>query len=60
MTNPEAKMLTAAKIAQELDISASQVRKAIKEAGIKPDLVKSGCSYYSQETFGKLRKLVNQ
>lgn len=53
-------MLTASKMAEKLGVSAGQLRKAIKEAGIKPDLVKSGCSYYSQETANKVKQLLGQ
>jgi len=55
---PEVMLLTAAKVAEKLGVSAGQVRKLIKEAGIKPDLVKSGCSYYGAETLNKMKELL--
>jgi hypothetical protein len=51
-------MLTAGRIAQELDVSAGIIKKAIKELKLEPDAVKGGCSYYAAETFEKIKKEV--
>jgi hypothetical protein len=53
---PDAKsMLTAGKIAKELNVSAGAVKNVIKSLNIDPDLVKGGCAYYSQETVKKIK-----
>ncbi|MGB5932974.1 MAG: hypothetical protein WBH57_07900 [Anaerolineae bacterium] len=44
----EGKMLSAGKIAKELDASPKEVKRIIKEGGLEPDLVKRGCSYYGE------------
>lgn len=41
-------MTTVAKVSKETGVSAGMIRNALKEANIKPDLVKAGCSYYSR------------
>ena len=49
-------MFTAAKAAQELGASASAVKKAITNLGIKPDERRGRCSYYSPATLKKIKK----
>jgi hypothetical protein len=44
----EGKMLSAGKIAKELDASPKEVKRIINEEGLEPDLVKRGCSYYGE------------
>ncbi|HEY4822746.1 MAG TPA: hypothetical protein VIH83_03560 [Candidatus Bathyarchaeia archaeon] len=41
-------LTTVAKVSKETGISAGTIRKALKDANVKPDLVKAGCSYYSK------------
>ena len=41
-------LTTVAKVSKETGISAGMIRKALKDAKVKPDLVKAGCSYYSR------------
>jgi predicted aconitase len=53
-------LLTATKIAKLLGVSKTEVQKTIKEANIKPDLVKCGCSYYSEESLGKIKELLKK
>jgi len=44
----EENMLSAGKVAKELDASPKEVKRIIKEEGLEPDLVKRGCSYYGE------------
>ena len=41
-------LTTVAKVSKETGVSAGMIRKALKDANVKPDLVKAGCSYYSK------------
>jgi hypothetical protein len=52
----EKSMLTAGKIAKELNVSAGAVKNVIKSLNIDPDLVKGGCAYYSAETLKKIKE----
>lgn len=54
------KLLTAAKIAELLGVSKTEVQKKIKEANIKPDEVKCGCSYFSEESVEKIKELLKK
>lgn len=53
-------LLTASKIAEVLGVSKTEVQKIIKEANIKPDEVKCGCSYFSEESVEKIKKLLEK
>jgi hypothetical protein len=54
----EEDLTTIAKASKETGVSAGLIRKAFKEGGVKPDLVKAGCSYYSRTTVdGIVKKL---
>lgn len=44
----EEDLTTVAKVSKEIGISAGMIRRALKDAKIKPELVKAGCSYYSR------------
>lgn len=39
-------LLTTAKIAEKLGVSASKVSKVIKEKGLEPDQKRGNCGYY--------------
>jgi hypothetical protein len=52
----EQDLTTIAKVSKETGISAGMIRKAFKEGGVKPDLVKAGCSYYSKTTVDSIVK----
>ncbi|HEX9429406.1 MAG TPA: hypothetical protein VF944_03440 [Candidatus Bathyarchaeia archaeon] len=52
----EQDLTTIAKASKETGISAGMMRKALKEGGVKPDLVKAGCSYYSKTTVDSIVK----
>lgn len=53
-------LLTAAKIAELLGVSKTEVQKSIKEANIKPDAVKCGCSYFSEESIEKIKNFLKK
>jgi hypothetical protein len=53
---PEQDLMTIAKASKESGISAGLIRKAFKEGGVKPELVKAGCSYYSKTTMDSIVK----
>jgi hypothetical protein len=48
-------LMTAGKIAQELAISGSIVKKAIADLKIKPVAKKGACSYYSKDVLPKIK-----
>ncbi len=48
-------LLTAGKIAAALGVSPGQVKKAIEAGGIKPAVVKAGCSYYDDAAVAKIK-----
>lgn len=51
-------LLTVAKAAKEYNLSPSVLRKALKDADMKPDEVKAGCAYYSKPSIdGIVKKL---
>ena len=58
MANEKSNLLTAGKIAVQLGVSGGAVSKAIKTLGIKPDLVKAGCSYYGADTIKKVKAAI--
>lgn len=49
-------LYTAGKIAKEAGVKPGDVKKAITSLGIKPDVVKGGCSYYLGGTVKKIKK----
>jgi hypothetical protein len=49
-------LLTAGKVAAALGVSQGQVKKAIEAAGVKPSIVKAGCSYYDDVCVEKIKK----
>lgn len=49
-------MLTANQLAKEWGLASTQVRKELKEAGIKADSVRCGCSYYDRARLAEIRK----
>lgn len=48
--------LTAGKVAKALEVRPAEVKKAIAELGLEPDVVKGGCSYYSSDSVKKIKK----
>jgi hypothetical protein len=52
----ERDLTTIAKASKETGISAGILRKAFKDGGVKPELVKAGCSYYSKTTMDSIVK----
>ncbi len=53
-------LLTSSKIAELLGVSKTDVQKVIKEANIKPDEVKCGCSYFSEQSVEKIKNLLKK
>ncbi len=49
-------LTTVAKVSKESGISAGAIRNALKEAKVKPDEVKAGCSYYDTAKIGEVVK----
>lgn len=49
-------LMTIAKVSKETGLSAGILRKAFKDGGLKPDLVKAGCSYYSKSSVDSIVK----
>ena len=48
-------LLTASKLADAWGIPKAALGRRLREVGVKPDLVKAGCSYYSPLRLEKLR-----
>ena len=48
MGKSDADLTTVAKLSKEMGVSAGMIRKALKDANVKPEMVKAGCSYYSK------------
>lgn len=55
MKNQE-ELLTVGKIAEQLSVPSSKVKKAIQELGIKPKLKKGACNYYSKKDIQAIKK----
>ncbi len=51
-----ADLLTASKIAAELKVTDTKVKKAISELGLKPAAKKGVCSYYAKADVSKIKK----
>ncbi len=51
-----ADLLTAAKIAANLKVSDTKVKKAIASLGLKPAAKKGVCSYYAKSDVAKIKK----
>lgn len=51
-----AEMLTANQLAKEWGLVPTEVRKRLKEAGIKADSVRCGCSYYDRARSAEIKK----
>jgi hypothetical protein len=49
-------LLTASKIAQELSVPDTKVKKAITALGLKPSAKKGVCSYYARADIPKIKK----
>jgi hypothetical protein len=53
-------LMTVAKASKDTGISAGLIRKALKEGGVKPDLVEAGCSYYAKTTVDTIVKKLSK
>lgn len=54
----EQELLTSAKIAERLGVSASKVSKIIKQLGLEPAQLKGRCGYYDQEAVKKIEQVI--
>ena len=50
----EEQLLTSAKIAEKLGVSASKITKIIKQQGIEPAQLKGRCGYYGADAVKKI------
>lgn len=48
-------LLTAGKLAKELNVPEKKIKEAIEKAGIQPDAVKGPCKYYGPATVAKIK-----
>lgn len=55
MAESKSEYLTAGAIAKELKISGTVVSKTIQTLGLKPDMKKGPCNYYSKEALKKIK-----
>lgn len=55
MAESKPEYLTAGAIAKELKISGTAVSKAIQTLGLKPEMKKGPCNYYSQDALKKIK-----
>ena len=53
---PSAEPLSAAKIAAELKVKDTQVKKAISELGLRPAAKKGVCNLYARADVAKIKK----
>jgi hypothetical protein len=60
MAEEKSDLFTAGKIAKELGVADGKVKKAIESLGIKPELKKGACNYYSKEALDKIKNVLNQ
>jgi iron uptake system EfeUOB component EfeO/EfeM len=58
MAEEKKEVLSAAKWANKLGLDVKEVRKVIRELGIKPDVVRGACSYYVKETAEKIKEII--
>lgn len=49
-------LYTTGKIAKTYGIEQKEIKDAISELNIEPDLIKGSCKYYTAETAEKIRK----
>ncbi len=54
----EEELLTSAKIAEKLGVSASKVTKVIKQQGIEPAQLKGRCGYYAADAVKKIEAVI--
>lgn len=58
MAAEQSDLLTAGKMAKELGVSDGKVKKAIESLGIKPEVKKGACNYYSREALAQIKKVI--
>ncbi len=55
MASDKMDLMTAGNIAKTIGIPDAKVKKAIQTLGIKPQVKKGACSYYSKDIIPKLK-----
>jgi hypothetical protein len=55
MKNEKTELMTTGNIAKALGVSDAKVKKVINELGIKPEIKKGVCNYYSRNVLAKIR-----
>jgi len=55
MAKEKSELFSSGAIAKELKISGPAVAKAIKSLGLKPEMKKGVCSYYSKDAVNKIK-----
>ncbi len=58
MKEKKEKLFTLSKIAEQLSVSASKVKKAIQDLKIQPTAKKGACNYYSKNDIPKIKKVI--
>ncbi len=54
------RMYTAAKLAKVLGVSEGELKKLVAAEEIKPDEMRGGMKYYSDETAEKIKELLEE
>ncbi|NLT35346.1 MAG: hypothetical protein GXX83_05560 [Gaiellales bacterium] len=52
----EQELLTSAKLAEKIGVSAGKVAKYLREQGIQPDVTKGRCGYYGAQAIAKVEQ----
>lgn len=55
MAEEKSDLFTAGKMAKELGVADGKVKKAIESLGIRPEVKKGACNYYSKEALAKIK-----
>ncbi len=58
MKESKQELLTVGKIAEQLAVPATKVKKAIQELGIQPAAKKGACNYYAKSDLTKIKKAI--
>lgn len=60
MKNQKETLLTIGKIAEELSVPATKIKKVIQELGIQPIAKKGTCNYFSMKDIPKIKKALGE
>jgi hypothetical protein len=59
MKSQKEELLTVGKIAEQLSVPSTKVKKVIQDLGIQPALKKGACSYFSKNDIPKIKKALS-